>query len=348
MEAIHEAIHHSEHIPQWKKKEIEDIKELINSYPLFGIVGVGGIPAKQLQSMRRVLKDLAVIKVSRNTLIKRALEESSPEHAEMVDFLEEQSALVFTNENPFKLYKLLENSKTPSPIKAGAVAPQDIKVEKGPTGFPPGPILGDLQSAGIPAAIDKGSVVISQDKVVAAKGEVVSQKLASMLARLEIYPVEVGLDLRAVFEDGSIFGPDVLAIDEDKYFSDISMAAQQAFNLAVNVAYPTSATISTLISKAVSEAKNLGINAAITEPEIMDILLSKAQSQMLSLASAIAEKDANAVDEELSSALGAAAQSAAEAVAPAAVEEAPEEENEEEDEKESEEEGMVGLGALFG
>jgi len=342
-----EAVHHSEHIPQWKKKEIEDIKELINSYPLFGIVGVGGIPAKQLQAMRRVLKDLAVVKVSRNTLIKRALEESAPECADMVDFLEEQSALVFTNENPFKLYKLLEGSKTPSPIKAGAVAPNDIEVEKGPTSFPPGPILGDLQSAGIPAAIDGGSVVISQDKVVAAKGDVVSQKLASMLARLEIYPVEVGLDLRAVFEEGSIFGPDVLAIDEDKYFSDIAMAAQQAFNLAVNMAYPTDATISTLISKAASEAKNLGINAAVMEPELMDSLLSKAQSQMLSLASAVAGKDANAVDEELSSALGAAAQSAA-AAAPAAVEEAPAEEAEEEKEEESEEEGMAGLGALFG
>ena len=340
-----EAIHHSEHIPQWKMKEIEDIKELIKSYPLFGIVGVGGIPAKQLQSMRRVLKDLAVLKVSRNTLIQRALEESAPEYADMIDFLEEQSALVFTNENPFKLYKLLENSKTPSPIKAGAVAPQDIEVEKGPTGFPPGPILGDLQSAGIPASIDKGSVVISQDKVVAAKGAVVSQKLASMLARLEIYPVEVGLDLRAVIEEGSIFAPDVLAIDEDKYFSDIAMAARQAFNLAVNMAYPTETTISTLISKAASEAKNLGIYAAITEPELMDSLLSRAQSQMLSLASAVADKDAGAVDEELSLALGAAARSAA--AAPAAVEETPAEE-EEAEEEEPEEEGMAGLGALFG
>ncbi len=339
-----EAIHHSEHIPQWKKKEIEDIKELIKSYPLFGIVGVSGIPAKQLQSMRRVLKDLAVLKISRNTLVKRALEESAPEYADMIDFLEEQSALVFTNENPFKLYKLLENSKTPSPIKAGAVAPQDIEVEKGPTSFPPGPILGDLQGAGIPASIDGGSVVISQDKVVAAKGDVVSQKLASMLARLEIYPVEVGLDLRAVIEDGSIYAPDVLAIDEDKYFSDIAMAAQQAFNLAVNMAYPTDATIGTLISKAASEAKNLGINAVIMEPELMDSLLSKAQSQMLSLASAVADKDANAVDEELSSALGAAAQSAA---VPAAAEEAPAEE-EEEEEEEPEEEMAAGLGALFG
>jgi large subunit ribosomal protein L10 len=344
-----EAVHHSEHIPQWKKKEIEDIKELIGNYPLFGIVGVGGIPAKQLQSMRRILKDLAVLKVSRNTLIRRALEES--DSSDMADFLEEQCALIFTNENPFKLYKVLENSKTPSPIKAGAVAPQDIKVEKGPTGFPPGPILGDLQGAGIPASIDGGSVVISQDKVVAAEGEVVPQKLASMLARLEIFPVEVGLDLKAVFEEGSIFRPDVLAIDENKYFSDFALAAGQAFNLAVNVAYPTDATISTLISKAVSEARNLGINAVVLEPGIMDSLLAKGQSQMLSLASAVAANDAGAVDEELSSALGEASRNAAAVAASQSAGEEPavdETTEEEETEEEAEESGMAGLGALFG
>jgi large subunit ribosomal protein L10 len=265
----------------------------------------------------------------------------------MVDYLEEQSALVFTNENPFRLYKLLEKSKTPSPIKAGAIAPLDIKVEKGPTGFPPGPILGDLQSAGIPVSIDKGSVVISQNKVVAAKGDIVPQKLASMLARLEIYPVEVGLDLRAVYEKGFIFGPDVLAIDEGKYASDIAMATRQAFNLAVSMAYPTETTISILISKAASEAKNLGINAAVLEPELMDSLLSRAQSQMLSLASIVSDKDANTVDEELSSVLGAAALSAA----TSAVEETHAEEDieeEQEEEEDTEESGMVGLGALFG
>jgi large subunit ribosomal protein L10 len=344
---MEEELHHSEHIPQWKKQEIEDIKALIEKYPLFGIVGVGGIPAKQLQAMRRDLKDVAVLKVSRNTLVNRALEGSSKDCSEMIDYLNQQCALIFTNENPFKLYKLLEQSKTPSPIKAGAIAPHDIKVEKGPTSFPPGPILGDLQSAGIPAAIDAGKVVVSQSKVVTEEGNVVSQKLASMLARLEIFPIEVGLDLHAVFEDGSIYTPDVLAIDNDKYFSDIAAASRQAFNLAVNVAYPTTATISTLISKASSQAINLGINATVLEPEIMDSLLGKAHSQMISLASAVSANNEDAVDEDLKSVLGAAAQSAATTVEKQPAEEAAEEEVEEEEE-DAEENGMAGLGALFG
>ncbi|MCG7851352.1 MAG: 50S ribosomal protein L10 [Methanosarcinaceae archaeon] len=345
-----EDVHHTEHVPQWKKKEIEDIKDLIKSYPLFGMAGITGIPAKQLQQMRRNLKDIVVLKVARNTLIRRALEESGEDVHKMADYVDVQTLLVFTEQNPFKLYKLLEQTKTPAPIKAGAVAPNDIIVVKGPTSFPPGPILGEMQGAGIPAAIENGKVSIRETKVVAKQGEAVSQKLATMLTRLEIYPMEVGLDLRAVCEAGSIFEPDVLAIDEGKYFSDFAQAARQAFNLSVNAAYPTSTTITALISKAVSESRNLGLYAAIFEPELMDALLGKAQAQMMSVASVALSNDENAVDSELKEALGAAARSAtvAEAVSEGSVTEASEAEEEEATEEEAEESGMAGLGALFG
>jgi large subunit ribosomal protein L10 len=339
--------HHTSHIPQWKKDEVEEIKGLIKKYPIFGVIGIGGIPAKQLQKMRRDLKDKAVLKVSRNTLIRRALDESS-DGKEMEEYVDTQTALVFTEQNPFKLFKTLEKSKSPSPIKAGTIAPKDIIVEKCETSFPPGPILGDLQAAGIPAAIDGGKVVIRETKAVAKEGEAVSQKLAAMLTRLEIYPMEVGLDMRAAFENGMAFTPDVLAIDEDKYFSDIVLAAQQAFNTSVFAAYPTAENIKTLIAKATTESRNLGINAVVLEPEIIDSLLGKAQSEMLSVASVASANNEEAVDDELKEALGAAASASAAAPAETVEEEAEEEKEEEQEEESGEEDGMAGLGALFG
>ncbi len=338
--------HHSSHIPQWKKDEVEEIKELIRKYPIFGVVGIGGIPAKQLQKMRRDLRDKAVLKVSRNTLIHRALE-GSGEVKKMDQYIDVQTALVFTDQNPFKLYKSLEKSKTPSPIKAGAIAPRDIVVQKGPTSFPPGPILGDMQAAGIPAAIDAGKVVIKETKTVAKEGESVPQKLASMLTRLEIYPMEVGLDLRAALENGLIFTPDLLAIDEGKFFSDIVLATQQAFNMSVFAAYPTSDNIKTLIAKATGESRNLGINAAVTEPDVIGPLLGKAHSQMLSVAAIASSSNEEAIDDELKDALGSAAASAVASTETSATEEEAAEEKEEEEES-SEEDGMAGLGALFG
>lgn len=338
-----EDIHHAEHVPQWKKKEVEEIKELVKKYPLFGVVGVTGIPAKQLQKMRRDLQGTAFLKVARNTLIKRAFDESSEDIRKMDEYIDVQTALIFTEQNPFKLYKLLEQSKSPSPIKGGTVAPMDIIVQAGPTGFPPGPILGEMQAVGIPAAIDAGKVVVRETKTVAKEGEVVSQKLAAMLTRLEVYPMIVGLDLRAVLEEGVVYKPDVLAIDETKFLSDIAMAARQALSLSVSAAYPTADSIRTIIAKATTESRNLGIYAVVLEPDIMDALLGKAYSQMLAVASAASEVNEEAVDDELKETLGARAATSAVTTEAAAAETV-----EEEEEENSEEEGMAGLGALFG
>lgn len=340
--------HHTSHIPKWKSKEIEDIKELIKSYSIFGIIGIEGIPAKQLQKMRKDLKETAFIKVSRNTLIKRALDEVGAEVQGMDEFIDVQTALVFSEQNPFKLYKLLEKSKTPSPIKAGVLAPKDIVVEAKPTNFPPGPILGDLQRAGIPAAIDGGKIVVKETKTVLKQGEKVPQILASMLNRLEIFPVEVGLDLRAVLEKGSIFLPDVLAVDETEYFNNIIQSTQKAFNLSVFITYPTKENINTLITKASAESKNVGIFAAVFEPEIIGSLMSKAHSQMLAIASSVSVKDNEAVDDELREILGAAAPAVVDTSTVVEESTSETESNKEKEEENSEEDGMAGLGALFG
>jgi len=105
---------------------------------------------------------------------------------------------VFTDLDAFDLYKVMEEGKVPAPIKAGAVAPHDIVVEQGPTSLKPGPIVGELQNLGIPAGISGGKVEIKQQKVAVKEGEKVSAPLAEMLAKLEIYPVTEGLDLREV------------------------------------------------------------------------------------------------------------------------------------------------------
>lgn len=339
--------HHTENVPEWKRDEVENIIELIQSHKVFGMVGMEGILATKIQKIRRDLKDVAVIKVSRNTLTERALNQLGESIPGMNKYLDKQTALVFTNESPFKLYKVLEQTKTPSPIKGGAIAPVDIIVQKGPTSFPPGPILGEFQSAGIPASIDAGKVAIKETKVVCKAGEVVPQKLATMLSKLEIYPLIIGLDLRAAYDDGTIYEPELLAIDESQYLSDIIRAAQNAFNLSVNTAYPTSATIGTLLAKAFAESKNLGVNAVVFDSGVMEVLLAKAHVQMTSVASKAADKDTNAVDDQLREVLGAAASAAAATVkAPEKKEEVKEEEEEEEDH--SEEDGMAGLGSLFG
>ena len=336
--------HHSMHIPKWKKDEIRDIKSNIRDYPVVGLVGIHGMPSKQFQQMRSSIRDSVLIKVSKNSLITRALNECSGDIKPLGDYLDHETGLVFSNDNSFKLFRLLESSKTPAPIKGGMKSPKDITVEKGPTNFPPGPIIGELQSAGIPAAIEGGKVVIRETKVVAKEGEVVSQNLAAMLARLDIYPLELGLVLRSTFEDGMLFDASVLAIDEGKISLDFTTAASQAFNLAVNSAYPTSTTIQALLAKAASESRNLAVNAVIYEPGVMDILMLKAQGHVLALASLVSDE---ALDDDLKAKIGAGTTVSPDVVEPKEEETAGEVEEEGAPE-ETDESVAEGLGALFG
>lgn len=338
------AVHHSVHIPKWKKDEIEDIKKMIGSHSSVGIVGVHGIPSNQLQLMRKNLRGMADLKMCRNNLIDRAINESSDDVKQINKYVEDQTALLFTNENPFKLYKILQKGKTAAPIKAGGISPKDIVVEKGPTSFPPGPIVGELTGAGIPAGIEGGKVVIRETKTVARKGDVVDAKLASILARLDIHPVELGLELRAVYEKGMIYESKLLAVDETQYIANLTLAVQRAFNLSVNSAYPARATISTLLTKAASQSRNLAINAEVIMPDIIDVLLAKANAQMLSLAKVASVKDTNAVSGKLKDKLAAAPAATAPVAAAAPAEEKAEKKKEEPKETDI----AAGLGSLFG
>ncbi|RQG96004.1 50S ribosomal protein L10 [Natrarchaeobius chitinivorans] len=345
-----EAERKTENLPQWKKEEVGELEQLIEDYESVGIVGITGIPSKQLQDMRRGLHGTAVVRVSRNTLQVRALEDAGLD--DLVTHVEGQVGLVATNDNPFTLYKELEASKTPAPINEGEVAPNDIVIPEGDTGVDPGPFVGELQGIGANARIEDGSIQVMEDSTVLEAGEEVSADLANVLNELGIEPKEVGLDLRAVVADGVLFDPEDLDIDVDAYQSDVSTAAARARNLSVNASFPTATTAPTLIAKATGEAKSLGLHAAIEDEELMPDLVSKADAQLRALAAQI--DDEEALPEELQD-LEAPAPAAADADEGEDEDESTDDQDETEagdaaddDDDEDDGDGAEGLGAMFG
>ena len=270
---------YTHHLPAWKRDEVAKITKFVKQYTLIGLVDMYGIPAQQVQQIRRNLRGTAVIKVMRNTLIRHALEEIGGKTKGIEKYISGHSAMIFTNDNPFKLFKQLEKTKTKMAAKAGETAPEDIIVEKGPTSFKPGPIVGELQQAGIPAAIEAGKVKIRETKTIVKKGAVISAKVATVLMKLDIKPMDVGLALQVAFHDGSIYEPAVLSVDETKLLAQIQLAGQQAFNLSVNAAIPTKETMVPIIAKAVREARGLAVGAAIYEKDVVDAIIGKAQRE---------------------------------------------------------------------
>jgi len=287
----------TETVPQWKQAEVDELVEYLQAYDSVGIVNIAGIPSRQLQDMRRELHGNAELRVSRNTLLERALGHLDEGVEELTPYISGQVGLIATDENPFGLYKQLEASKTPAPIGAGEVAPDDITIPEGDTGVDPGPFVGELQSVGANARIQGGSIQVVEDSHVLDAGEEVSAELANVLSELGIEPKEVGLDLRAVFADGVLFEPEELGLDIDAYRDDVSAAAARARNLSVNAVYPTTQTAPALLSKALGEAKSVALQGAIESPDTMGDLIGKADGQVRALAAQI--DDEEALPEEL-------------------------------------------------
>lgn len=333
------------HVAEWKKEEVKDLKSLIDSHSVVGVVDLLNIPAKQMQQMRKSLIGKAKIKMSKKNLIDLALKDSDSKTniAGLVPHMEGQSAVIFTDLNPFKLFKILEDSKTPAPAKVGTVATIDIIVPAGDTGFEPGPFLGELQQIGIPAKIDKKKIVVSKDTVVVQAGEVVSKNVANALTRMGINPMEVGIDLRAAYEDEEIYTSDLLNVDTDEAIQDLKIAFQNAFNLSVNSSIPTKETISPIINNVFSRTMNLAISAAIVNDKTSEILISLANSRMLAIASRLNNEDA--LDEEL---LNKLSNVPATSTTITVSEEELKDDEDEEEEEASEEDAAAGLGALFG
>ena len=147
--------------------------------------------------------------------------------------------------------------------KPGDIAPYQIVVEKMDTGMPPGPIVGELNSVGIPAKIMGGSVQIQKRTVVLEEGEVFEGELGMMLSKIGINPIVTGLRLCGTLEDGVLFEPSTLDIDYEQFNSDLISYAAGAFNVACNIAWFTSQTMPTLVAKASSEAFAVAVEAAV-------------------------------------------------------------------------------------
>jgi large subunit ribosomal protein L10 len=328
-------------IPQWKIDAVAKLTATMNESNMVGLVNVEGVGAKQLSGIRESLRGSAILKMARNTLMIRALEDSTKKNMkDLAKFVKGPIAFIFSDQDPFALSKFLRENKTAAPAKGGQVAPKDIVIPAMNTGVAPGPFISELAALKIPSRVKGGVIHITDDTVAVNAGAVISNAMAQMLTRLGIEPMELQLKLIAAYTDGEVLTADSFEIDLEALFKEVILGHQLAINLSVNTGFPTVETIPLIIAKANMEAKNLALSIGFFVPEMLEQFLSKANSEAFALAAAISAKDPDAIPSGIMNQVQASA----------AVTEAPaekEKESKPEEDKE-EEESVAGLGGLFG
>jgi len=279
-----------------KEEKVDEFKTKIEDYPVVGLLDMHNLPSRQLQQMKKEMKEFADIKMSKKTLMQIAIDQAEKDDIEQLEDNDAtQPAFIFSNKDPFQLYQLIQDNKTSAAAEGGETAPNDIEIPEGDTGIGPGPMLGKLQQSGLNVQVDDGSIHVQEAGVIVEKGDEITADDAEILNQMGIEPLEIGLTLDVAYSEGELFSAEELDIDTEQYRTDVEAAAGQAFNLAVNAGIINEQTASEIISEAVQKAKNLAISQGLPVEETIEEALAYAKSNADGLDSQV---DLDSVDLE--------------------------------------------------
>jgi len=270
--------------PQKKVDMYNRLIELSQKHKVIAMIKMEKVRATQLMQVRKKFRNEIKIMMIKNNVAKKALANVKVKGMDKVmETLEGQYAMMFTDVDPFKLYLLLDKSKIYLPAKGGDVATDDVIVAAGNTGIPPGPVLSEFKEAKVPTKIDSGSIWISEDMVVAKPGDVISHKLASLLGKLGIKPIKAGMSIHMALQEGVLYSYQDLRIDVEEIKQNLLASFNAAILLAVNVSYATKESIEHLLRKAFGNARSLSINSGYTTSETIKETLYSVESKALAL-----------------------------------------------------------------
>jgi large subunit ribosomal protein LP0 len=217
-----------------------------------------------MHQIRVALRGKGVVLMGKNTMVRRALRSilaEYPQYERLLPYVKGNIGFVFTDEDLKEIREIIVANKVAAPARAGAFAPKDVTVPAGNTGMEPGK-TSFFQALGVPTKIARGTIEIVSDVKVVVAGTRVGTSEATLLNMLNISPFTYGMTVVQIFDQGNIFSPDVLDIDEneliDRFLSGIKTVA--AISLALN--YPTIVSVTHTL---VNAYKNLIAISLATE-----------------------------------------------------------------------------------
>ena len=279
-------------VAPWKKEMLQKLAELIEKYPVVAVADLQKVRSSQIQEIRKKLRGQAEVLVAKNTILKKAadaLGEKKPSLSDFAGGLSGSSLLLFTGMNPYALILFLNKNKVRVPAKAGDIASGDIMVAAGNTGLQPGPVISEFGEVRVPTRIESGSIWVAKDTVVAEEGDSISPKLASLLSKLGMKPMEAGLSIVRAFDQGVVLKLEDLVFDLESYKSNLAEAWRGALGLAVETEYVVPETAETIIGVAFREALYLANEVEFPTSENVGDLIKQAYSEMRVLSDAAAQ-----------------------------------------------------------
>jgi len=294
----------------WKANYFMKMIALLDEYPKCFLVGADNVSSKQMQQIRMSMRGYGIVLMGKNTMMRKAIRghmNNNPDLERLLPHIRGNIGFVFTNGDLIEVRDRLLENKVAAPARAGAISPVDVIVPAQNTGLGPEK-TSFFQALAIPTKISRGTIEIINDVKLLKPGDKVGASESTLLNMLKISPFTYGLEVQQVYDQGTVFSPEVLDITDDDIRAKFMEGVRNIASVCLQIGYPTVASVPHSI---VNGFKNLLAIAAETEITFPEAEQMKAY---------LADPTAFAV----------AAPAAAEEEAPAAVEEAAKEESEEE------------------
>jgi len=278
-------------VSEQKAEVVEQTLDLLNKYEVVAAANLYKIGSGMLMDLRKSLRGQIEVKAVKNTLMRISMEKANKKSVkEFLKAIEGQNVFLFSNGNPFKLAMQLEKSKVQVFAKTGDKALSDIVIPAGNTGISPGPMISKFGGLGIKTRIESGNIWVVADTQVISKGDVINNDLSDLLQRLNIKAAQMGLSLKAVYENGEIIPGDTLVLDIPSYNKQLEQAYGGAFQVAIKSEYLTPMTAPSIVNMAFNNARKVAVEAGYITSDTAVELIVKANAQANSLKARINSK----------------------------------------------------------
>ncbi|KAH0673446.1 hypothetical protein KY284_024533 [Solanum tuberosum] len=255
-----------------EKKIAYDTKmcQLLDDFTQVLVAAADNVGSNQLQSIRKGLRGDSVVLMGKNTMMKRTIRV----HAEktgnetilnLIPLLVGNVGLIFTKGDLKEVSEEVAKYKVGAPARVGLVAPVDVVVPPGNTGLDPSQ-TSFFQVLNIPTKINKGTVEIITPVELIKKGDKVGSSEAALLAKLGIRPFSYGLVVLTVYDNGSVFSPEVLDLTEDDLIEKFAMGVSMVTSLALAISYPTLAAAPHMFTNAYKNVLAIAIETDYSFP----------------------------------------------------------------------------------
>ncbi|PIA59338.1 hypothetical protein AQUCO_00400317v1 [Aquilegia coerulea] len=215
----------------------------LDDYTQVLVVAADNVGSNQLQNIRRGLRGDSVVLMGKNTMMKRTVRLHSERTGNsaflnLIPLLVGNVGLIFTKGDLKEVSEEVAKYKVGAPARVGLVAPIDVVVPPGNTGLDPSQ-TSFFQVLNIPTKINKGTVEIITPVELIKKGDKVGSSEAALLSKLGIRPFSYGLVVLSVYDNGSVFNPEVLDLTEDDLMGRFAAGVSMVTSLALAISYPT-------------------------------------------------------------------------------------------------------------